>query len=391
MKKVLILGASLLQLPAIRKAKELGYYVAVVDYDSKAPGIRYADEYFNVSTTDVQKVVEVAELIRADGVLTLATDMPVRSVAAACEALGLPGISFETAIRATDKGEMMKAFHENGVAHPWFLICESFEDLCAFDIEYPCIVKPTDSSGSCGVLLVNDPAEMRDAWEYSSRHSRSGRVIIEEYLQGQEVSVEILVIDGTPHVVAVTDKITTGPPHFVELGHSQPSRLREIDLQQVRRLAVEAVRALGINIGAAHVEIMLTQDGPRMIELGARLGGDFIATHLVPLSTGVDLVEAVIRQACGDHFGLDFRSSRNSIARFLWAKSGTIKEIEGIAEARSIPGVNEIILLKGVGDTISELASSNDRIGVVIAEGRDEVSAENAYKQALERIRIQIC
>ena len=390
MKKILILGASLLQLPAIRKAKELGYTVGVVDYDPKAPGIIYADAYFNVSTNDVDRVVEVATSFGADGVMTLATDMPVRSVAAACEALGLPGLSFETAIKATDKGEMIKAFKEHSIAHPWFYICEKFEEVESLDIEYPCIIKPTDSSGSRGVVFVNSKGELGNAFIYSKKQSRSGKVIIEEFLQGDEVSVEIIISSGIPHVLAVTDKITTGPPHFVEIGHSQPSRLPDDAVCMIKELAIEAVKAVGINDGAAHVEIMLTKNGPVMIELGARLGGDFIATHLVPLSTGIDMVSAAIHKACGENVDLNPRLSKGSCVRYFDADYGTIERIDGIKDAMEIPGVKEIILMKKKGDISSRIASSNDRVGVVIAQGDDALEAERACCKALEFIRISV-
>jgi carbamoylphosphate synthase large subunit len=130
----------MLQLPAIQKAKALGYCVGVVDSDPDALGIRYADRYFCVSTIDTQRVVEAAVEFQADGIMTLATDMPVRSIAVACEALGLPGLSLDTAIKSTDKGEMMQAFKAHAVPHPWFIISSSIDQLDSMkdSIEYPC-------------------------------------------------------------------------------------------------------------------------------------------------------------------------------------------------------------------------------------------------------------
>ena len=210
MKKLLIIGASILQLPAIKKAKELGYYVGVIDYDPDAVGIKYADEYFNVSTIDVEGVVKTAELFLPDGIMTLATDMPMRSIAAACDKLGLPGISMDTAIKSTDKGEMIKAFEQHNVAHPWYYIAEnkSVFDEIINKITYPCIMKPTDNSGSRGVVLIHNANELEKEYAYSQNSSRSGAVIIEEYLVGPEVSVEVIVYKGTPHILQITDKLT---------------------------------------------------------------------------------------------------------------------------------------------------------------------------------------
>ena len=390
MKKLLIIGASILQLPAIKRAKELGYYTAVLDYNPNAVGIKYADEYFNASTIDIDAVVEVAKSFCPDGIMTLATDMPMRSIAKAAEVLGLPGIDTETAIRSTDKGEMIKAFAECGVEHPWYYIAKDTEQLQTVKdkLTYPCIVKPTDNAGSRGVKLIESEKSLAESYEYAVASSRSGAVIFEEYMQGREVSVEIIVKGGTPYVLAVTDKITTGAPHFVEMGHTQPSSLPADKVEEIKDLACRAVKAVGINDGPAHVEIMLTEGGAKMVELGARMGGDCITTHLVPLSTGVDMIEATIRIACGEQADVDIKHSRGAAIRYIKAKSGVIKEIVGVDKAGAIPGVSEISFTKGVGDTVGKIGSSTDRVGFVIASGSDRESAVSVCEAALEKINV---
>lgn len=390
MKKVLIIGASILQLPAIKRAKALGYYVGVIDYDPNAVGIPYADEYFNVSTIDIDGVVRTAEAFRPDGIMTLATDMPMRSIAAACEALGLPGISFDTAVKSTDKGEMIRAFEANGVEHPWYFILSDPQELDSVmdRIAFPCISKPTDNSGSRGVMLIRDEKELRDAVAYSSEHGRSGGVIVEEYMQGSEVSVEIITLNGEPHVLNVTDKLTTGAPHFVEMGHSQPSRLAAEDLDRIRDLACRAVKAVGIQNGPAHVEIMLTADGPKMVELGARMGGDCITTHLVPLSTGIDMIEATLRISCGETPDITPKFQKGSAIRFFDVPCGTIKAIEGAEPARTIPGVQEISFTKQVGDVAGTIGSSTDRVGFVIAQAESADEAIAICERASAAVRV---
>ncbi|MBR6726534.1 MAG: ATP-grasp domain-containing protein, partial [Clostridia bacterium] len=212
MKKLLIIGASILQLPAIQKAKDMGFYVGVVDYNPNAVGVPFADEFFCVSTIDIEGVVKVAEKFRPNGIMTLATDMPMRSIAAACQKLGLPGISMETAIKSTDKGEMIKCFEMHHVEHPWYFILSAPDALDSIKdkITYPCISKPTDNAGSRGVMLIHSEKELKEAIAYSSENGRSGGVIVEEYMQGHEVSVEIISTGGEPHVLQVTDKLTTG-------------------------------------------------------------------------------------------------------------------------------------------------------------------------------------
>jgi biotin carboxylase len=394
MKKVLIIGASILQLPAIRKAKELGYYVGVADYNPNAIGIAEADEYFNVSTIDVDGVVKVAQEFRPDGIMTLATDMPMRAVAKACEVCGLPGISFDTAVKATDKGEMIKAFEAANVEHPWYYIVPAQPDLAAVIdmITYPCIMKPTDNAGSRGVVLCHSREELEREYEYSHHESRGGAVIIEEYLRGPEFSIEVMVVDGEPHVLQITDKLTTGAPHFVEMGHSQPTSQNEENMEKIRDLACRACKAVGINVGPAHVEMILTKDGPKMVELGARMGGDCITTHLVPLSTGIDMVGCTIKLACGEKIDIEPKFNKGSAIRYFDAHNGTITAIEGIDEAKKVRGVQEISIVHQVGETIGEIGSSTDRVGFVISQAETAEKAvevcENAIKRVIMRLSI---
>ncbi|MBO5939087.1 MAG: ATP-grasp domain-containing protein [Clostridia bacterium] len=389
-KRLLIIGASILQLPAISLAKELGYYVGVIDYNPSAIGVPYADEFFCVSTIDIDGVVKTAEEFKPDGIMTLATDMPMRSIAAACEKLGLCGISFDTAIKSTDKGEMIRTFEVNGVEHPWYYILSNpneFEDVIA-NITFPCISKPTDNSGSRGVILIHNDDELRDAVSYSSSNGRCGGVIVEEYMVGPEVSVEIISVDGQPHVLQVTDKLTTGAPHFVEMGHSQPSRLPESDVIKIKDLACRAVKAVGIENGPAHVEIILTDNGPKMVELGARMGGDCITTHLVPLSTGVNMIESTIRIACGEIPDIKTKTNKGSAIRYFNPRPGEIKEIRGVEAASEIKGVCEISFVKNVGDNVGSIGSSTDRAGFVIAQANTAEEAVRICEQACKMIEI---
>lgn len=388
MNRLFIIGASILQLPAIKRAKELGLYVGVADYNPQAIGIEYADEYFNVSTIDEEGIYQAAKAFRADGIMTLATDMPMRSVAYACKKLGLTGICYDTAVKSTDKAEMIKAFAAAGVEHPWYYVIKDPTQPFPDGITYPCITKPTDNSGSRGVMLVNNEQELKTALAYSSDNGRSGSVIVEEYMVGPEVSVEVIVWQGKPCVLQVTDKLTTGAPHFVEMGHSQPSRLPEADVDKIKDLACRAVKAVGIENGPAHVEIMLTKEGPKMVELGARMGGDCITTHLVPLSTGIDMIRATIDICLGQAPDITPRFQKGSAIRFFDVAPGTITGIEGVEEAKQIPGVQEISFTKQVGDSSGEIGASGDRVGFVIAQADTAESAVYACNMATKAVKI---
>jgi len=391
MKKILIIGASILQLPAIKKAKEAGYFTVVTDMNPAAVGVPYADEFYPVNTIDIEGTANLAERIKPDGIMTLATDLPMRSIAAATARIGVPGISIETAVMATDKGEMIKAFERCGVEHPWYLIAEDREAfLNVIDkVKYPCVMKPTDNAGNRGVCYITDREALLKEYEYSSENSHSGHVIIEEYMEGQEVSVEIIVYHGEVHILAVTDKLTQGRPYFVEIGHAEQSQLGEENVAKIKGLATRAVRAIGIDNSPAHVEIMLTKEGPKMVELGSRMGGGCITTHLVPLSTGIDMIRSVMDMSLGLEPDLQPKFTKGSALRHVTGVSGVIEEIEGVDDARQMPGVVEVTMLKGIGDECHYFKNGADRIGYVIAQGKTAQDAINICEEALKRIKIK--
>lgn len=391
MKRLFIIGASILQLPAIKRAKELGYTVAVADYNPHAVGIPFADTYYNVSTIDEQGICDAARDFGADGIMTLATDMPMRSVAYTCSQLGLTGISYDTAIKATDKGEMIRVFEAAGVEHPWFHILSHKDDWETIRdaVSYPCITKPVDSSGSRGIVLVHNETELQKAIGYSSDNSRGGGVIVEEYMQGPEVSVEVIVYQGVPHILQITDKITTGAPRFVEMGHTQPSRLPCDTQEKIKDLTRRAVKAVGIENGPAHVEIMVTESGPKMVELGARMGGDFITTDLVPLSTGIDMLAATILSACGEPVDLQPKHKKASVIRYLETeRHGVLCGTEGLNEAMAIPGIIRVDMMKAEGETAGPITNSLDRVGYIIAQADTVAEAESLCEKGKKTVKV---
>lgn len=396
MKKIMILGASILQLPAIEKAKEMGLEVIVVDMNPEAVGFKLPGVHKEViSTIDTPAIVEAAKRHRINSIMTLASDMPMQSVAAVCRELGLVGISEDTALKATNKAFMRDALKAGGVPIPmYFRVKDRGEFIASVEkirsAGYRCIVKPADNSGSRGVDLLRDDADLEAAFDYTARYSRGGEIVVEEFMEGPEVSVETLAIDGDVHVIQITDKLTTGAPYFVEMGHSQPSRLPKEATDRIRDVAIAANRAIGIQNGPSHTEIKLTKDGPKIVELGARLGGDCITTHLVPLSTGVDMVECSIRIALGEKIDLTPKWSKGSANRYLNTGAGRIRSIEGVNDAQALPGVVQVSIVHGVGEELGEIRSSSDRAGFVIAQADDAGEAVSVAERARAMIRVNV-
>lgn len=395
-KRLMILGASILQLPAIEKAIEMGLEVIAVDMNPKAVGFGVQGVKKEIiSTIDEQAIVEAAKKHKIDGIMTLATDMPMRSVAAVAKEMNLIGIDADTAFKATNKVEMRRALQSCGVPIPRFFKVtnekEYIEVVKQFNV--PFIVKPADSSGSRGIFEVIDITDkqlIKEAYYYCKPFSRGGDVIVEEYMSGPEVSVETLSIDGVCHVIQITDKLTTGAPHYVEMGHSQPSRHSKEISENISKVAKAANKALGITDGPSHTEIIVTSEGPKIVEVGARLGGDNITTHLVPLSTGVNMVECCIKIALGEKPDIKPKWNKGAAIRYFEQNAGVVKNIIGINEAKQISGIQDISIVHGIGEEVTEVTSSGARMGFVIAQDIDaETAIEDCYA-ALDMIKVSV-
>lgn len=396
MKKIMILGASLLQLPAIEKAKEIGLEVIAVDMNPEAVGFKVQGVIKEVvSTIDTPAILEVAKRHQINGIMTLASDMPMQSVAVVSHEMGLVGISEDTALKATNKAFMCDALKEAGVPVPLYFRVKGKDEFKeavkkVSDAGYKCIVKPADNSGSRGVDLLKEDSDLDVAYDYTVEYSRGGELVVEEFMEGPEVSVETLAIDGNVHVIQITDKLTTGAPYFVEMGHSQPSQLSENIQEQIRDVAIAANKAIGIQNGPSHTEIKVTKDGPKIVELGARLGGDCITTHLVPLSTGVNMVECSIRIALGEKPDLEPKWSKGSAIRYLETGTGIVKAIKGVEDAKSLPGVIQVSIVHGVGEEVGEIKSSVDRAGFVIAQADSASDAIELSEKGKALIGVKI-
>lgn len=397
-KKILILGASELQVPGIYTAINSGLDVLVADYNPAAPGFQIDGvKKINVSTIDTPEILRVSKDEKIDAIMTLATDMPMQTVASVVDELSLPGISRETAIRTTNKNIMREVLSNNLVPIPQYYAVNDFiEFLDAVNKlkkqNLNVIVKPADNSGSRGIMYLESykSEEIKRIYEYVKSYSKSGTIMVEEYMEGPEVSVETFAINGRVNVIQITDKITSGIPHFVELGHSQPSKLPLEIQEKIKETAITANNVLGIANGPSHTEIKITKDGPKIVEIGARLGGDHISTDLVKLSTGIDLVDATIKSSLGEKVDLIRVKNQGAAILYFDQKKGKIRNLNYIEEAKKIPGIVDIVFNKGIGDIVDEISSSSSRIGYVIAKGKNQDEALRACKEAQRIIEIEI-
>lgn len=300
MQAIAIIGASYLQLPLVKKAKELGIYTICFAWAEGAVCKEAADEFYPISIVEKEQILSICREKQIDGICTIASDVAAPTVAYIAEKLGLVGNPYEVALRANNKYLMRQAFSGAGIPCPAYRKITSFEQLNTEAFRLPLIVKPTDRSGSLGITKVEKFEDLHDAVETALHCSFKHEAIIEEFVEGREISVEFISYQGKHYPLQITDKVTTGAPHFVELEHHQPADLSEEQYAQIYDLTKSALNALGVTNGASHSEYKITADGSvYVMEIGARMGGDFIGSDLVMLSTGYDFLKGVINVALG--------------------------------------------------------------------------------------------
>lgn len=302
-RKIVIIGASELQNPLILKAKEMGFETHVFAWKSGDIGERTADHFYPVSIVEKEQILEACRCIRPDAVATIASDLAAITVNYLANALGLPSNPPETAYIASNKYAMRSTFQKAGLATPAFVKVRPGDDLSPIhSMQLPIIVKPTDRSGSRGIYKLNTLDGLEEAIARSVDASFEKMAIVEEYIEGEEYSCESISQNGKHHFLTMTKKFTTGAPHFIETGHLEPSALDEDTVCRAKEIIFSALDALHITTGASHAEFKVLPGSKeiRLIEIGARMGGDCIGSDLVQLTTGYDFVRMVVQAAAGD-------------------------------------------------------------------------------------------
>lgn len=302
MKRIAIIGANEFQAPLIRKAKELGFETHVFAWAAGDIGEREADVFHPISIVEKEEIRRVCEEVGVVACCSIGSDLATHTVNYVQRRLGNPCNPEITDTIATNKYEMRRALRDAGVPCPGFLkVTEPPAESALCHMRYPMIVKPTDRSGSRGIFRVESYEELCRAVPQSAESSFEHSAIIEEYITGEEYSCEGISFAGEHRLLAFTKKYTTGAPHFIETGHTEPSDIPAAMLETAGRSILRALDALHIEYGASHSEFMLTPDGEaRIIEIGARMGGDCIGSDLVYLSTGMDYTAMVIAAALGE-------------------------------------------------------------------------------------------
>lgn len=305
-KNLAIIGASYLQLPLIKKAKELGYITHVFAWKANDVGEKEADFFYPISITEIDLITDKCREIGVCGICSIATDLGNITVNYVADRLGLPCNTCESTRKSTNKYLMRKAFEESGDPSPKSIIVDKDTDLSKLDLSFPIIVKPTDRSGSRGIYKLDNKDKLKTVVNLAIEEGFEKKALIEEYVDGKEYSVEGISYNGKHHILAVTLKYTTGAPHFIEKGHMEPAPISGNLYNKVVKVITHALDTLEIKNSASHSEIKIDDDeNIKIIEIGSRMGGDCIGSDLVYYSTGIDYLKAVINVACGIEPDLD--------------------------------------------------------------------------------------
>ena len=395
MKKIMVLAAGLLQIDVIEKAKSMGYYVLAVDGNPKAPGFNVADKAICADIVNEETMLKIARDEHVDGVIHPCSEVSMAVMGRINDELGLSGISREQAICATNKHLMRKAFEKGNAPSPKSILAQDAEDAWSrlqneFDTD--AILKPSRNSGSRGIAKVSrnmDKGDFIRAYDEALSESRDHSVLIEQFIEGPEFSIEMIVWQGEIHVLTVTDKKTTGAPHFVELGHNQPSCFSATDVETLKAAAVAGVRALGVNNCACHAEAKLMNGKAYLMEVGARLGGDFISTELTHLSTGIDMVAAAIDVALGVELDLSAKEDPKGVCiRYFCPKPGKLVSISN-TEVLNNPHVYLWEIYPKEGDVIPAVTSSLCRSGHVIVTEKTPQKAIELAERLIESVKFE--
>ena len=388
---ILVFGVGELQKSIIERCKKKKLFVVGIDPMAEAMCRNLVDAFEVVGGQDFEKTVEVAERYNVKGIVTAATDKPLVMMARVAEKLQLPFFSVETAEWSTDKLMMKQTFQESGIPCANGFILNSVDELTELKVDYPVVVKPRDNSGSRGVIYCNNLKEVEIAVKEALQYTKKGNVLIEEFIEGQEYSIEGIHYNGEHHVIQYTEKITTPLPYNVELGHIQPADLTINQKEEINSI----ISGIAVNFGftncPSHTELKINSSGIYVIETSPRLGGDFISSTLVPLSTGINMEDILIDISTNHLLQKDYIKQifeKSSGIKYFELQEGTLKSIDLSNSLDSISGITQWRFDLQSDERVPKITSSLNRYGYAIfqTDTRDELfDSFNRLNQYLKK------
>lgn len=414
-KSILILGAGLMQKPAIESAKSLGLKVFLIDANPLAECVPLADKFKKIDLKSKKEIadyaVELKEKENLVSVFTAGTDFSA-SVAYACEKVGLLSHSYQSALNASDKSRMRSCFDKEKVPSPKFLkihrnnICEVLNLDFVSKIKYPCVVKPVDNMGARGCRMIRNKSELLFSVEEAIINSKSATCILEEYMCGSEFSIDALVYNGTMTITGFADRHIFYPPYFIEMGHTMPTRISEEKYCELIKTFSDGVYALGLTHGAAKADIKYTENGPMIGEIAARLSGGYMSGWTYPYSSQINLTKAAIQISCGilpdeiesarhklsinGKFELYQVDCINISAERAWISiPGIVKKIHGLEQKKN-KFVKNIFPRVKEGDEVTFPRNNTEKCGNVISLADTYEKAINSCEDVIKNIVLEL-
>ncbi|MDR1588037.1 MAG: ATP-grasp domain-containing protein [Treponema sp.] len=398
--RLIILGAGVMQGPAIRIAKELGLFTVALDGSAEAPCISMADRFERIDLKDREGITAFGRSLQNSGglagVMTAGTDFSA-VVAWAAERLGLPGLPYEAALNASDKSRMRSCFKKAGLPSPEFITLDGAPQSDDWPLPggFPLVVKPIDSMGGRGCRRVDSFAELRTALEEALDFSRSRRAIVEAFMEGPEFSVDAILYHGEISICGLADRHIFFPPYFIEMGHTMPTIVEAEKQEAILETFRDGIRALGLaekdSVGAAKGDIKLTPTGPMIGEIAARLSGGYMSGWTYPYASGAEPIKAAILAALGRKpEGLKPLRSWTSAERAFISIPGKVRSIHGLETARGQTHVKDLFLRIGEGSRVSFPVNNVTKCGNIISAAPDRAAAADAAEGAARSILIRL-
>lgn len=393
--KILFVGAGKFQASSIKHARNLGYEVFCLDADPEAEGFEFTNNKLIGNIRNYEFIVDAFHQFKCDGILSVATDIPLISVSRACHQIGLPGLSILGAQMSGNKNMQRIAFRGAGLYVPNHFMVDSVSEAEKYFQKHnsPLVVKPIDSSGSRGVSLASNLEDVKGAVELALQNSISGYALLEEFIDGPEIAVDGFMIGNKFYLLSVCDKHRTQPPYLLDEAVLFPAIMDEPLLNQVANVAERALRAASIDNCPFHIEIIKSKMGPMVVEIAARGAGFKVFTEIIPLLTDVDTVDIQIKMALGLNVSINEGYKylkRGAVINFFSSNGGVFEGVDGIDKARSRVGVKEISIYPSPGDYVERLRCGADRIGHLIAYGDTRADAELSAADAVSDINVLI-
>lgn len=400
MKKLLLLGAGIEQKIVIEHAHELNHQVIALDSNPKAEGLKIADISIVTDIKNLEKVCEIAEKYSIDGIMTHAVEIP-QIVSKVAEKMNLPGLSSEIAEVATNKKTRIECFKKKNIPSPNFFyassITEILEKIKNFD--FPLVMKPIDNAGSRGVSKIENLDLIEDRYNEAISFSKSKTVLIEEFLNGPQISTESIIVNDKIITTGFADRNYDVDkqffPYFIENGHTIPSILSDQEKSSVISTVENAIRALGIDFGVAKGDLILDNGIPKVLEMAVRTSGGRFASDMVPLATGVNILKPLIQMSLGEKISMEFlkpKFHKAAAQRFFFPPIGKLNSINGVNNAFQIPGVYDIYLNPNIkiGDYLKPITNHSERVGHVIAYADTREKAINIAEKVIKTVRFEI-